>query len=218
LKRRLLAGALVIVFAGAAAGFVTFVYRAYTDWTVATVSTTITKAATTTTNDVTPSTNPADDGITTTTATPPSGEALAPTESRASSLLPPDGRITYGPENLTDGDLTTAWNEAAEGTGVGEWVQFYFSPAVKLERIEIANGYQKDDRRFEGNVRVRVLRLEYSNGDSHLVELFDEQGFQSVEPLKRSFDWLRLTIVSVYPDSTWKDAALTEVRFFGKQG
>ena len=216
LQRRLLAGALVIVFAAAAAGFGAFLYRAFSDWSLATGSTTITTALTTTTAGTTSSTD-AGAGTTTTTEAPSPGEQIFPSESKASSFLPPSGGIGYNPDNLTDGDLTTAWNEGAEGRGVGEWVQFYFSPTVKLERIEIANGYQKDDRRFSGNVRVRVLRVEYSNGESHLVELFDDQGFQSVEPMKKSFDWIRFTIVSVYPDASWDDAALSEVRFFGSR-
>lgn len=132
----------------------------------------------------------------------------------ASSVLKATSTINYGATNLLDGDLTTAWNEGAEGPGVGEWVRLAFTEPVVLARVEIANGYQKDSERFRGNARVKSLKLEYSSGTTQLIDLLDTEDFQSVTTVRKSTEWIKLTIVSVYPDYEWEDAALSEVRVF----
>jgi len=133
-------------------------------------------------------------------------------------VLKATSTINYGAANLLDGDLATAWNEGAEGPGVGQWVRFAFSNPIVPARIEIANGYQKDAERFHGNVRVKSLKLEYSNGATQVVELLDTEDFQSVTTVQASTEWIKLTIQSVYPDYVWADAALSEVRIFALAG
>lgn len=143
---------------------------------------------------------------------------VRPQAASASSVLKATSTVNYAATNLLDGDLATAWNEGAEGPGVGQWVRLGFSQPVVLARIEIANGYQKDEERFVGNARVKSLRLEYSSGDTQVVDLLDTESFQSVTALSQPTEWLKLTIVSVYPDFIWEDAALSEVRIFALAG
>ena len=121
---------------------------------------------------------------------------------------------SYGVTNLLDGDVTTAWNEGSDGNGIGEWVQFNFSQDVVLSRIEIANGYQKDDDRYAGNPRVQSLKVEYSNGTSQLVDLLDSKELQIITPTRQPITSVRIVIVSVYPGAEWDDTALSEVRFW----
>ncbi len=100
---------------------------------------------------------------------------VRPTSVTSSSALKATSTDNYRATNLVDGDLTTAWNEGAEGPGLGEWVKFEFSQQLVLARIEIANGYQKDEERFLGNPRVKSLKVEYSNGTTQLVDLLDTE-------------------------------------------
>ncbi len=81
-------------------------------------------------------------------------------------------------------------------------------------RIEILNGYQIDDERFQGAIRVKQLRLEYSYGSTQIVDLYDSKEPQSITARSRPTEWLKLTVLSVYPDYIWEDAALSEVRLF----
>jgi len=136
----------------------------------------------------------------------------------ASSTLEATSTNNYRPTNLLDGDPTTAWNEGAEGPGVGQWVRFAFSEPLTLARMEIANGYQKDKERFQGNVRVKSLKVEYSNGTTQLVDLLDTEDLQTVTATRQAVEWVKLTIVSVYPDYVWEDAALSEVRMYELPG
>jgi hypothetical protein len=153
---------------------------------------------------------------TSSTGTSSTGAAvlIRPTAATASSYLKATESNSYRATNLLDGDLTTAWNEGAEGVGLGEWVRFEFSQQTELARLEIANGYQKDDERFAGNPRVKTIRIEYSTGTSQLVDLLDIKEFQTINTTRTAVEWLKLTIVSVYPGEEWEDTALSEVRIY----
>ncbi len=140
---------------------------------------------------------------------------VRPTAADASSALKATSTNSYRATNLIDGDLTTAWEEGAAGPGLGEWVRFDFSRPVTIARIEIANGCQKDEERFQGNPRVKAVKVEYSNGMSELIDLADSTEPQSIKPgTTEAVDWVKLTIVSVYEGDQWEDTALSEVRVF----
>ncbi len=139
---------------------------------------------------------------------------IRPRATSASSVLEPTATSNFRPPNLVDGDLTTAWSEGRKGPGTGEWVRFEFLEPVVVDHLEIANGYQKDDDRFFSAARVKSLKVEYSNGATQLVELLDTKDLQSVTTTHRATEWIKLTIVSVYPDYEWEDAALSEVRIY----
>lgn len=141
---------------------------------------------------------------------------VRPTSVEASSTLKSTSTHSYRPTNLVDGDVTTAWNEGAEGLGLGEWVKFEFSRQLVLTRIEIANGFQKDDDRFAGNPRVKTLKVEYSTGTVQLVDLLDTPDFQTIVPTRQPVEWMKMTIVSVHPDYEWEDTALSEVRIYAR--
>jgi len=147
-------------------------------------------------------------------STSESVRVVRPQAASASSVLKATASNSYRATNLLDGDVTTAWNEGAEGPGAGEWVLFEFLEPVVLSRIDLANGYQKDADRFLGNARVRSLKVEYSSGSTQLVDLLDTEEFQSIKTTRSVVEWVKLTVVSVYPDYEWDDAALSEVRFF----
>lgn len=174
-------------------------------------STSTTGPAETSATDATP-------GSTTSSSSPETtiarGPSLSPTSVKASSSLPSEGGNTYGPDNLFDGSLSTAWQENAPGGGEGEWVRFDFGREVTVSTLEIANGYQKDSARFTGNARVETLQLEYSDGTTQQLRLYDDTGFQEVATQARPTKWLRLTILSVYAGGTWDDAALSEAHIY----
>lgn len=203
---------LLVVLLAAMAVTGLLVYRQYRDLQAG--RTTITLASTTVRT-----TSTTNEQVTTSTRTTTANQGrIFPSMAKASSSLPSTGEFTYGPENLSDNDLTTAWNEGAPGDGVGEWVSFTFSAPVHLIRIDIANGYQRDQRRFLGNGRVDALRIEYSTGAVQEVRLHDDMGYQEIQPVVGSNDEVtsvRLTILSVHPGQSWQDAALSEVRFIG---
>ena len=101
-----------------------------------------------------------------------------------------------------------------------QWLLFTFNQPVTLERIEVANGYQRDQQRFYGNARVRTMRIDYSSGQSQEIQLFDDMGYQQVVPALESGQTVtsvKMTILSVYSGDEWEDLGLSEVRFVGSR-
>jgi Na+-transporting methylmalonyl-CoA/oxaloacetate decarboxylase gamma subunit len=161
-------------------------------------------------------TTEASTGSTVRTTTTLTGTLIRPTSVDSSSALKATSSNNYRATNLLDGDLATAWEEGAEGPGLGEWVTFEFSRQLVLARIEVANGYQKDEERFLGNPRIKSLEVAYSNGTTQLINLLDADGYQSITPTRQPVEWFKMTIVSVYPGEVWEDTALSEVRVLAR--
>jgi hypothetical protein len=155
-----------------------------------------------------------DPALTTTTSEPPI--LVRPKVTVASSSLKGTPTASFQPTNLVDADLTTAWIEGAKGPGLGEWVRFEFTKPTLISRIEIANGYQKDQARFETNPRVRLVNIEFSSGATYLVELKDTKDLQYIIPAGEATEWIKFVIVSVYPGVQSEDTALSEIHLFEK--
>lgn len=142
------------------------------------------------------------------------GTPVGPVPVSASSTLPPEGGNDYRPQNLVDGDLATCWAEGVEGQGEGEWVRLDLGEPTVLSTIEIANGYQKDQRRFEGNPRLKTIRIEYSDGSAQLIQLHDGGGYQTITSPPIATEWVRLVVQVTYPGTTWQDTSVSEVRLY----
>lgn len=134
----------------------------------------------------------------------------------ASSVLPPDPE-PYDPERTLDGDPRTAWN--SDGNTLGAkgrpTLTYTFAEPVRVGRIEVLNGFQKDDRVFQRNCRVKTLVV--TAGEvSHTFALED-----STEPQVLTFDFgtatssITLKVGDVYPGTKYRDIALSEVAFYG---
>lgn len=92
-----------------------------------------------------------------------------PMKVKASSTLHEMGAVNYTPENVLDGKGETAWCEGAQGTGVGEWLQFNLQGKkagkyCRLEGIAIAPGYVKNQKTYVENGRVRKIRVTDCDG------------------------------------------------------
>ncbi len=78
---------------------------------------------------------------------------------RASSVLPPRGRVDYDAANLLDGDPGTAWSEGAPESGIGVTIRFRFARALDVDAIRLSNGYAKSSGLFGANGSVTRLRV-----------------------------------------------------------
>lgn len=152
---------------------------------------------------------------TTTTVLPiPSADPRPPDAIQASSELEATEGATYVVENLLDGELGTAWQEGTEDNGPGEWIKLTFSRPVRLALLEIANGYQKDERRFRGNARIENLTIVYSDGSVQAASLKDTRGYQNIDLAAKETESLELIIESVFPGERWEDLAVSEIRVY----
>lgn len=97
---------------------------------------------------------------------------LIPTEILASSVLPMSEFGDYGPENLTDNNLSAAWVENAEGDGYGESVTFLFPENTVITGIDIVTGYCKNEDIFYKNSAPSLLAC-YSTEGASYIDLSD---------------------------------------------
>jgi len=131
----------------------------------------------------------------------------------ATSVLKPIGNNRYDPANLFDGDPATAWVEAEEADGLGEAIMMDFGQERRLAGFEISNGYDKDQRSWSNNSRIRKLEIQTSDGQVMDVDLADQRG-------ATRFDFqpaivtnsLKMTIRDVYRGAKYRDTAVSELR------
>jgi hypothetical protein len=151
----------------------------------------------------------------------------------ASSTLIDGTGNSYGPENLFDGDLSTAWcvpfekNKGARLTITLKHATFF--------GVGIVNGYTKSEKAFLANSRAKEIH--YSDdattmdsiSNEALAELEDRR-FQdlNIQAFAPSIDWLMtkgdtpveaknvtIEIIDSYPGSVYKDLCISELYIYG---
>jgi len=128
------------------------------------------------------------------------------------SVLATQGNNHYDPSMLFDGDNTTAWVEADPEAGIGQSITLYFGAERQLSGFDILNGYDKDEKTWENNARIRGATLELSDGKSFEIELpdlRDNNRFEFSKPVKT--ESLTITIDSVYDGKKYADTAISEL-------
>ncbi|MGP0576487.1 NADase-type glycan-binding domain-containing protein [Paenibacillus peoriae] len=130
----------------------------------------------------------------------------------ASSTLPDQAGNSYAARNIMDGDASTAWCEGVKGNGIGELIKFDFGSMQELKGFELINGLAKSSNAFQVNNRVKRMKLEFSNGQTIMVD----NDFLSNEfpnsAIHTSF--VKITIVAVEQGSKYHDTCMSEIRFF----
>jgi hypothetical protein len=156
------------------------------------------------------------------TATSARAAAAAPAQvdarsisARASSELPPDGKVTYSIGNTLDGDTRTAWNShgAVDGDGVGETLTYRFRSPVHLVRIALVNGYAKTPRLRADNGRIRGVLIRADQRRVR-VTLADTPSRQRLDRDVGVTRQLTLRVTSIYPGARYSDLALSEITFW----
>jgi hypothetical protein len=140
----------------------------------------------------------------------------------ASSELKSQGKNNYTAKSANDFSYKTAWVEAKEDTGIGEYIEYSFKNlSPRITSIIISNGYMKSDLAWKNNNRVKSLKL-YVNGKAHsILKLSDTKTDQEfkVGTLGHNPNGedlvLRFEILEVYRGDKYNDTAITEIYFDG---
>ncbi len=127
-----------------------------------------------------------------------------------------DFGLPYAPENLMDGDMSSAWVGGGIGPGVGQWIDLIFGMPVRVERIGIYNGHQGEGE-FQNFRRIRAARIVYPDGVETKFWLRDEPGEQVVECRGRPFKSIRIVVDKVFPKgdvTAKKKLAVSEIKLY----
>ena len=129
--------------------------------------------------------------------------------------LPKLGLVRYDPGNALDRNPATAWVEGAIGPGVGEQLVLTFPRPVTLVRLGFDIGFDRDDRIFAANNRVRSAKLLFSDGSVQRVEFLDQRGMQYPSFAGVTTSKLTVVIDAVYPGTKYDDTCIAEVQIWG---
>ncbi|PXV69291.1 intein [Dysgonomonas alginatilytica] len=153
-----------------------------------------------------------------------------------SSSLSSTSSSGYDASSIFDFDVRTAWVEGAKGYGIGEYVEVHF-PINYAQATDcyIVNGYNKDERIWKNNSRVKTMNLyvdEKLIGIVNLKDTRDEQSFSlpdtipnlsdttafkimEVEGEKYKVSTLKFLLTDVYRGDKYDDTAISELFFNG---
>lgn len=144
----------------------------------------------------------------------------------ASSFKEPNHDITYIANNIHDFDLSTAWIEGQPDFGIGESITYTFDTRERGEhrlgitQIILANGYKKSRQLWERNSRVKTLNMSVNETPYAILQLLDSYEIQTLDIGRimlpqNGIMTITFEIVDVFPGTTYKDVAISELVFDG---
>lgn len=133
----------------------------------------------------------------------------------------------YHPVRAFDGDPCTAWNEGAQGPGIGQKIAISFWPAITVDSIAVMPGYF-DPQWFMANNRIKKAALTFMVWEKNtrkvvfttVVKFEDGMISRTVDPGSMiTFDTFKLEILEVYKGDLYDDTCISEIVFYlnGKQ-
>ena len=133
---------------------------------------------------------------------------------KASSVL--KNAPAFSAENLFDSRKEFAWVEGnSASAGENETLHFEFEQPVHITGMQIWDGYQRSDEHFSANARVRDFTFGQPGGPLQTYTLRSTKAGQKIDLSAalsgKSFD---LQVKSVYPGTSYKDLAISEILFF----
>ena len=125
--------------------------------------------------------------------------------------------VVYDALNAFDNDTETVWVENADGSGIDERLTVVFYEPIKIDEIQIINGFAHKDY-YKKNNRVKTLNIGFLYTDAGYVREYtlkdNCEDFQSIY-LDETFtvDALVFTIQDVYRGTKYNDTCIDEIRF-----
>lgn len=140
---------------------------------------------------------------------------LSATGVSASSSFPPEDGVTYEPEKIMDGKLSTSWVEGDQGSGLGSWIELDLGGERTVQKIRVWGGLWYSADYWKRANRPKDIEIAWSDGTSDVLTLKDEMKVQEFTLAKaRKTTVAKIKVKSVYNGSTWLDTAFSEIQLF----
>jgi hypothetical protein len=146
------------------------------------------------------------------------------TKVTATSALPKQGSQTYTAEKAHDFNLQTAWipDTSKSAYGIGAKIDFHFAAlSPRVTSVKIYNGYIKNIDLWKAHARIKKCKLYFNNQVYAILELADNTAYQifnfpAIRSTVKGKDLVvTIEIMEVYPGTTYKLAAISEINFNG---
>lgn len=127
--------------------------------------------------------------------------------------------INYKVENVIDNDLSTAWIEGVNDDGIGQFIQFSSNNTFRIDKIDIINGFSKNQKIYMKNNRVKKVIIEFSDKSQQVYELEDNNmDYQTINIGGINTNSVKVIIEEVYTDGrTYTDTCISEISVYGQE-
>lgn len=126
--------------------------------------------------------------------------------------------MNYKVENVIDDNPSTAWIEGVSDDGIGQFIQFSSNNTFRVDKIDIINGFSKNQKTYMKNNRVKKVIIEFSDKSQQVYELEDNNmEYQTIDIGGINTNSVKVIIQEVYTNGrVYKDTCISEISVYGK--
>ena len=123
--------------------------------------------------------------------------------------------MNYKVENVP----STAWIEGVSDDGIGQFIQFSSNNTFRVDKIDIINGFSKNQKTYMKNNRVKKVIIEFSDKSQQVYELEDNNmEYQTIDIGGINTNSVKVIIQEVYTNGrVYKDTCISEISVYGQE-
>lgn len=127
--------------------------------------------------------------------------------------------MNYKVENVIDDNPSTAWIEGVSDDGIGQFIQFSSNNTFRVDKIDIINGFSKNQKTYMKNNRVKKVIIEFSDKSQQVYELEDNNmEYQTIAIGGINTNSVKVIIQEVYTNGrVYKDTCISEISVYGQE-
>lgn len=127
--------------------------------------------------------------------------------------------MNYKVENVIDDNPSTAWIEGVSDDGIGQFIQFSSNNTFRVDKIDIINGFSKNQKTYMKNNRVKKVIIEFSDKSQRVYELEDNNmEYQTIDIGGINTNSVKVIIQEVYTNGrVYKDTCISEISVYGQE-
>lgn len=127
--------------------------------------------------------------------------------------------MNYKVKNVIDDNPSTAWIEGVSDDGIGQFIQFSSNNTFRVDKIDIINGFSKNQKTYMKNNRVKKVIIEFSDKSQQVYELEDNNmEYQTIDIGGINTNSVKVIIQEVYTNGrVYKDTCISEISVYGQE-
>ncbi|WP_071120926.1 NADase-type glycan-binding domain-containing protein [Romboutsia timonensis] len=127
--------------------------------------------------------------------------------------------MNYKVENVIGDNPSTAWIEGVSDDGIGQFIQFSSNNTFRVDKIDIINGFSKNQKTYMKNNRVKKVIIEFSDKSQQVYELEDNNmEYQTIDIGGINTNSVKVIIQEVYTNGrVYKDTCISEISVYGQE-
>ncbi len=141
-------------------------------------------------------------------------ELISISSVKADSELTSSQGITYGAENIIDGNLATSWQEGSKDFGKNNVISLKFDDDTNISFLVIYNGNQISEEDYKNNNRLKEIEIILDTQKTKIIleDTMQPQIIKLIDADKSKT--VSIKIKSVYEGSVYNDTCVSEIKCY----